>query len=142
MEDEEESCRGGASTAAPDDWLVNTELLAERPLSLIEERFKQFFTLDVGGQGYDMYINMLPNGVCIVGLAPSHPLIHHHRRRMASASCQNFTKPMDADAARMETGSSAADSLQKLQGTQHVQVEKNSKASAYVGVAESLYNSK
>lgn len=64
----------------PNDWMADPAALPARPQSLMEQRFKQYFAIDVHGcAGHDMYVCALPNGVVVVGLAPSHPLIQEHR---------------------------------------------------------------
>ena len=68
-------------TSCPNDWMEKPELLPERPKSLLIERFKLLFALDVQGKSqHDMYVAISPNQVCMVGIAPSHPLIQQHRR--------------------------------------------------------------
>lgn len=63
------------------DWLAHPELLPPRPCSFVEEKYTQLFALDVGGKPFhDQYVALAPNGVAVVGLAPSHPLIAEHRR--------------------------------------------------------------
>ena len=71
--------------AAPNDWMEHIDMLPDRPMSLVEERFSLLFALDVQSRPmHDMYVAMLPNQVCMVGLAPSHPLIQRHRSKQAS----------------------------------------------------------
>ena len=77
MEEESMPC----SFDTPNDWMEHVDQLPDRPKSLLEERFKLLFALDVQGKKmHDMYVALLPNQVCMVGLAPSHPLIRRHRR--------------------------------------------------------------
>ena len=78
----------------PNDWMEHVDQLPDRPKSLLEERFKLLFALDVQGKNmHDMYVALLPNQVCMVGLAPSHPLIRRHRRpdlaEVEAATCSN-----------------------------------------------------
>ncbi|GAQ92067.1 hypothetical protein KFL_009160030 [Klebsormidium nitens] len=54
--------------------------LPERPVPAVQRNFTQYFALDVNGiQGHDQYIYRHPNGLCIVGLAPSHPALQPGR---------------------------------------------------------------
>lgn len=64
-----------------DDWLEHPELLPPRPRSYIEEKYKMYFALDRGGmEGCDQFVFIVPNGLAVVGLAPSHALIRAHRQ--------------------------------------------------------------
>ncbi|GFR45228.1 hypothetical protein Agub_g6625, partial [Astrephomene gubernaculifera] len=66
---------------APNDWLTHPELLPPRPQTYIEAKYTRLFAIDVHGRKHhDQYVFLAPNGLAVVGLAPSHPLIAAHRR--------------------------------------------------------------
>jgi hypothetical protein len=64
---------------APNDWLDFPEQLPHiAPTFQQQQRYERYFILDVcGQQGHDHYVHRAPNGVCVVGLAPSHALLRH-----------------------------------------------------------------
>uniref|UniRef100_A0A7S0V3U8 Protein Abitram n=1 Tax=Polytomella parva TaxID=51329 RepID=A0A7S0V3U8_9CHLO len=62
------------------DWMEHTSLLPPRPRTFIEQKYRQYFMIDCNGHPFhDQYIFVAPNGLCVIGLAPSHPLIKSHR---------------------------------------------------------------
>ncbi|KXZ51489.1 hypothetical protein GPECTOR_12g452 [Gonium pectorale] len=70
-----------AQTFAPNDWLAHPELLPPRPHTFIEAKYTRLFAVDLNGcANHDQYVFLAPNGLAVVGLAPSHPLVAAHRR--------------------------------------------------------------
>ncbi|GLC35400.1 hypothetical protein PLESTB_000568700 [Pleodorina starrii] len=68
-------------TLAPNDWFEHPELLPPRPLGLTEIKFTRRFAVDLhGARCHDQYVYMAPNGLAVIGLAPSHPLVAAHRQ--------------------------------------------------------------
>lgn len=66
---------------APNDWFEHPGLLPPRPLALTETKYVRRFAVDLQGtKCYDQYVLLAPNGLAVIGLAPSHPLIAAHRR--------------------------------------------------------------
>ncbi|GAX79823.1 hypothetical protein CEUSTIGMA_g7263.t1 [Chlamydomonas eustigma] len=66
----------------PDDVLESVHLLPDRPKSLIEGKFKTYFAVNYQGVNKnDLFVSLLPNQVCIVGLAPTHFLIKSKSER-------------------------------------------------------------
>ncbi|KAG2486735.1 hypothetical protein HYH03_014661 [Edaphochlamys debaryana] len=66
---------------APNDWLAHPELLPPRPQTFVEQKYTRLFAVDVQGRpNNDQYVFLAPNGLAVIGLAPSHPLIAAHRR--------------------------------------------------------------
>lgn len=64
-----------------DDWMQHIDLLPARPETFIEAKYLRYFATDVQGHaGHDQYVFMAQNGLAVVGLAPSHPLIAEHRK--------------------------------------------------------------
>eukprot|EP00983_Pelagomonas_calceolata_P062271 1147211-Pelagomonas_calceolata.AAC.8 len=54
-----------------------------------QSKFVRLFALDVGGQqGHDQYVYLVPNGLAIVGLAPSHILLHNSTHTSAATEHQ------------------------------------------------------
>jgi len=50
-----------------------------------QAKYVRLFALDVGGQqGHDQYVYLVPNGLAIVGLAPSHVLLHAYQHNSAT----------------------------------------------------------
>lgn len=78
-----------ASTApAPNDWLAHPELLPPRPHTFTETKYLRLFAVDLAGRSnHDQYVFLAPNGLAVVGLAPSHPLIAAHRRATGYKPC-------------------------------------------------------
>ncbi|PNH02492.1 hypothetical protein TSOC_011522 [Tetrabaena socialis] len=65
----------------PNDWLEHPELLPPRPRCLTEIKYTRLFAIDLQGRPcHDQYVFLAPNGLAVVGLAPSHPLIAAHRK--------------------------------------------------------------
>lgn len=65
-----------------DDWLDQQDQLPARCPTFIEQRYQQLFAVDVDGvSGHDHFVFIAPNGVTVVGLAPSHALIRAHRNK-------------------------------------------------------------
>ncbi len=91
----------------PNDWMEDPSMLPARPKSSMD-RYKLIFALDVNGhKGHDMFVAALPNQVCIVGLAPSHPLIRRHRAE-ACMRGQASDKAAVQDAAPSPVAAAAA----------------------------------
>ena len=71
--------------AGIDDLLEHPELLgptSSRPPTFIEAKYVRLFAVDLHGQfQHDQYVFVAINGLVVVGLAPSHPLIRQHRQR-------------------------------------------------------------
>lgn len=66
---------------APNDWLSHPELLPPRPQTFTELKYTRLFAVDLQGRNHhDQYVFLAPNGLAVVGLAPSHPLISTHRK--------------------------------------------------------------
>ncbi len=66
---------------APNDWLAHLELLPPRPQTFTELKYTRLFAVDLQGRKHhDQYVFLAPNGLAVVGLAPSHPLISTHRK--------------------------------------------------------------
>eukprot|EP00967_Tisochrysis_lutea_P128133 scaffold218781_cov19-Tisochrysis_lutea.AAC.1 len=91
--------------AIVNEWMERVHELPEQPLSVAESRpcnpcntplppasqskFVRLFALDVGGQqGHDQYVYLVPNGLAIVGLAPSHILLHNSTHTSAATEHQ------------------------------------------------------
>ncbi|EFJ51277.1 hypothetical protein VOLCADRAFT_116496 [Volvox carteri f. nagariensis] len=65
---------------APNDWFEHPELLPPRPLGLTETKYIRRFAIDLhGAKCHDQYVFLAPNGLAVIGLAPSHPLVAAHR---------------------------------------------------------------
>ncbi|MEW5310569.1 MAG: hypothetical protein WDW38_002355 [Sanguina aurantia] len=63
-----------------DDWMQHVDLLPARPETFVEAKYLRYFAVDVCGHaGHDQYVYIAQNGLAVVGLAPSHPLIREHR---------------------------------------------------------------
>ena len=63
------------------------EMVFASPASHVATAYTRRYILDVGGhQGHDQYLLMHPNGLVLVGLAPSHPLF----RRSSSSSSSSI----------------------------------------------------
>jgi hypothetical protein len=74
------------NSLSPDDLQENVHLLPDRPKSLMEEKYKTYFAVRFQGKdGNDMYVSLLPNQVCIVGLAPSNFLIRSKSKQVKKA---------------------------------------------------------
>lgn len=59
--------------AQVDDLLDQSELLpATAPSFTAHPKYTRLFAVDCGAPGHDQYVYALPNGLCVVGLAPSH----------------------------------------------------------------------
>lgn len=70
-----------------DDWLEQQEQLPVRCPSFIELRYTRHFAVDVNGvQGHDHYVYIAPNGVAVMGLAPSHVMITAYKKSKADGS--------------------------------------------------------
>lgn len=70
MDDEEECFQ---PDDIPDDLLADPASLPVVPPPFTAHRkWTRLFALDQGGPGHDYYVFVLPNGLCVIGLAPSH----------------------------------------------------------------------
>ncbi|GIL48470.1 hypothetical protein Vafri_4985 [Volvox africanus] len=100
-----------AQNLSPNDWLEHPELLPPRPLGLTEVKYTRRFAVDIRGvQYHDQYVFLAPNGLAVIGLAPSHPLVTAHRRAIGYQPTElryippnlNHLKPEDLVAATMD----------------------------------------
>lgn len=55
------------------EWQLDVESLPERPLTHIQENYSCLY--QPGDGGNDLLFRLHPNGLCLVGLAPSHPAL-------------------------------------------------------------------
>ncbi|GIL74523.1 hypothetical protein Vretimale_2216 [Volvox reticuliferus] len=98
-----------AQSLAPNDWLAHPDLLPPRPLGLTEVKYIRRFAVDIhGAQYHDQYVFLAPNGLAIIGLAPSHPLVAAHRRAIGYQPTELRYIPPNVDHLKPEDLVSAA----------------------------------
>ncbi|KAJ9532344.1 hypothetical protein QJQ45_010355 [Haematococcus lacustris] len=86
---EQDQDGGPLSQHFVDDLLAIPGLLPHPAPSFIAQRFTRLFAIDVGDVlGHDHYVFVAPNGLAVLGLAPSHPLIAAHRQRCSQQQQQ------------------------------------------------------
>lgn len=78
----------------PDDCLLDPSSLPKRPLTLTESHYERWFAMDVDGKPmHDQYMYVHRNGLCIIGLAPTHPIITNHRETGGTNAQTSPSKP-------------------------------------------------
>jgi hypothetical protein len=80
MEDDAPS--SSSASRDPDDWLLNG--LPPQPPSLMSQKYSTFYSSD------HCYAAWLPNGICVVGLAASHPLLTSLRAELAATKTNMY----------------------------------------------------
>lgn len=76
-----------AKAAIVDDCLSDPSALPQRPLTVTETQYERWFKLDVDGKPlHDQYMFVHRNGLCIIGVAPTHPLLAAAAAAQAAAA--------------------------------------------------------
>jgi hypothetical protein len=94
-----------------DDYAEAMDQLPVRPLTFVERTYTRLYLAkdSAGTPALDMYVYVHPNGLCIVGLAPSHSLLSTLQN--ATTTPASAAEPVTAASAALSTPLAVAEPL-------------------------------